>query len=421
MISRPHSNAPRRRLPGCRLAPVKSQSTPSGNHASTGVRNGIEITMTTNQEITTPRPFDREKGADVRLRNLAPWSGRQAFEVTTEYVDSTEQERRFVNVRGATDHNPGIDDKGLDRCIDRECLSRWVAGAETFADEQPLPAFALGSAFAAPILELTEAPRYIAFEITGRSGSGKRTLLRAAQSAWREPPFERVNPGRPPYRIYGPVLTGSQFCGGDSLAGAQDDWSYCFNSFAQLRRIDDYLPCDELDIEDWEHFREGREDDCLCASLGVLEFERCGTDQANDLDELRPKSRGIARIPVEWKFGIWRTLPRGFTSPKQAAAAWRDITRVNHTGPINEFVACLAADYFRDSDQVRREINEDIRKFVELSNVDTSIDRALRLAESFGIVYSAAERARRYGLLPLGGLDQLILEVYRSALPWEGF
>jgi hypothetical protein len=377
--------------------------------------------MTTNQEIMTPRPFDREKGADVRLKKLAPGSERQAFEVTTEYVDSTEQERRFVNIRGATDHNPGFDDKGLDCCIDRECLLRWVAGAETFADEQPLPAFALGSAFAAPILELTEAPRYIAFEITAGSGSGKRTLLRAAQSAWREPPLELVNPERPPFRIYGSVLTGSQFCGGDSLAGAQDDWSYSYMTIAQLRRIDEYLPCDELDIEDWENLGEGHEDDCLCASLGVLEFERRGTDQPDDLNQLRPKSRGIARIPAEWDFGIWRTVPRGYASTKEAAAAWRDITRVNHTGPINEFVACLAADYFRDGDLVRREINEDIRKFVELSNVDVSIERARRFSESFGIVYSAAERARRYELLPLGGLDQLILEVYRSALPWDGF
>jgi putative DNA primase/helicase len=279
----------------------------------------------------------------------------------------------------------------------------WKEGVAKPAKDHLLLQFALMVMLTAPLLRLSDRFDNFGFEIVGRKGRGKSTLLRLMCSV-----AGGIGGGSSEnhyYRNFHTTLNGLEptmarhadlpLCleeanlfavGGSSraLSNKLKDAVFVLGSGASKDRFGSPTPATVRTV----YFLTTN--DSFAEVVGTdSESARAGQDRllTIPLGEDRPHS---------WLDSV----PDGYADAGEFVGQLVSAAARNHGHALPLFLRGLVNDLAADEAGLKEQIGRYVGDFRRRANIDPTEGSPKRVAEAFGLVYAAGELARRYGVLP---------------------
>ncbi len=282
-------------------------------------------------------------------------------------------------------------------------LASWAADVAAPLAEHDLAAFCMMLMFAAALLRLTNRSDNFGFELVGEAGKGKSTLQLVIATAagpavgdgdttyWRSL-NSTVNALEETLQAYqdmplildeAALLSGS---GRTEVRGlVMRDLAFRFSDGRPRHRFRDPVgPRARL---------------VYLMSSNRSIYSLLGTSHAAETTAIADR---LITLPVlsERPFGVFDRCPEGYSSTGAFADALRVAASQHYGHAMPAYLTYLVERQAKAPEKLRRAIADYMGRFVERSGADQNDGSQLRVAEAFGLVFTAGCLAKAAGVLP---------------------
>ena len=306
------------------------------------------------------------------------------------------------------------------KCLRKGSAATWYEGSDILED-QFLLTFLVMTAFAAPLLSLTDRIGNIGFELAGLKGLGKSTAQQMVASATGGGVEQ---PGR------------NYWISGNTTPNGLETEFPVHNDLPMI-------------IEELNLYAAGESDRTRATKIDELIFRLSdGTIKARHQAARQQPSRFIyvasTNVPLaqvllgyrkevsdaaadrlltlplnDREYGIFDSLPDGFVSGRQFAEHLTALAAKHHGVAMPRFLRRLVADRAQNEAKLKKRIQRYMIEFRKRVGVDENNGSATRVADAFGLVFAAGMLAKSYkalgGNLKCGKSALLAYELNRSA------
>ncbi|ESX14451.1 hypothetical protein X768_01630 [Mesorhizobium sp. LSJC265A00] len=276
-------------------------------------------------------------------------------------------------------------------------LASWQREIGTIIAKQPLPLFALGVAFAAPLLRFTKQlnPQ---IEFVGDPECGKSSAGFLAASVWAGDPTSEV--------------------------GGGESWDLTLNGLDQHKadHSDSLLFLDEAALLDssttagrgavkqavFKVAKKGGKkrytDTTIAPNVNVSLFSTSNMPIL-ELLKLKDLSGGaittrMITIQIAKGKGLLDSLPDGFKDMTEAINKLLDIVNREHGTAGQTFAHRLVLESAADEKDLIQRIRNLVKRFRALMRLEQQAKGSARVEEVFAIIYAASYLARKWGVIP---------------------
>lgn len=261
---------------------------------------------------------------------------------------------------------------------------------------QQLATFVLAMAFAAPLMDLVAHEHNYVFVLVGEPGTGKSTLQQLAASVV----------GPPTHRASIPFVV--------SLTQLMDKSRGSLAMYRDLPLIIDHLAEYLVAATSTQHLQvlrlvtsqlltgviDGGGHPIRTIALFSSTVPLLAALGANRKDHRSLDGR-ILTIPIpQGQHGVFDSLPPSANDSQAFSHALIAAAEANHGTAFARFMEMLTRKRVDDASKLAARINGDISRFCESVAIDPNCGAAVRIANTFGLVYAAGKLAQRYRCLP---------------------
>ncbi len=288
------------------------------------------------------------------------------------------------------------------KCAKAGKFKKWYRYVALPLQGQHLATFLLMSAFAAPLLRLTNRVGNFGFEIVGKKGTGKSTLQFLVSSAlggvgqgsnghyWvtLDTTYNALEKTMKHHSDMPIIMDEANLFAADATprtrAGLFQALAFKLGSGSLKSRYGEFQEAD------YRLIFITSSNEPLATLLGQsTESARAAADRllTLHLDDAR-------------QYGVFDFLPKGYASSSQFAQDLMRAADANHGHAIKRFLARLVAETTSDEGALRDKIQGYIDRFCEKAAVDKNDGSEVRVASAFGLVFAAGKLAQEYDVLP---------------------
>ena len=280
----------------------------------------------------------------------------------------------------------------------------WKRGVKRIAKGQPIVTFMLMVPFMGPILTLSRVRENAGFELSGAKGVGKSTLQQLATS------------------VIGPALEPI----------GKNYWITANTTMNALetempRHADAVMVIEELSVmyagatekvranqmrefvfrmaqgAGKERFKETAQQGARFVWITSTNDPIAALINKHGGDAAEAAGDRLLALPIgnNRKHGIFKApLPKGCSTGEDAARAISNLVADNYGNPFRIFLQAIVKERSENEAGLKRKIDAFIVEFRDAVGVDGNIGSEARVADIFGLAYSAGRLAQSYGALP---------------------
>ena len=316
---------------------------------------------------------------DILLLSKTGWQNEKLFTTPTWQASTEECGTLFVDCS-----------EEEEKCFSQKnSLKEWQEKIAIYGEENPLIAFALAAAFAAPLLKPLSMNGF-GFHFFGASSTGKTTLLRIAASAWGPPGKSIKN-----WNATSTALEGTAVLHNDTILCldeiSQADPATVFEAAYQLANGQGKgrgtVTGGTQNRQTWL---------LLVLSNGEIGFDTLAKSKGGSEAMAGQRARMI-NIPADagHEMGIFTKLPEAFSDPAQVSMMLNQNVEKAFGFPAEKFVMA-----FCEMDQPVEHFRTKMNQFIQSLDLDSHDGQVKRVAQNFALVAVAGEFAAEMGILP---------------------
>lgn len=297
---------------------------------------------------------------------------------------------------------PAAIDVHRHKCAQTGKFKHWYNRVAKPLEGQHLATFLMMTAFAPPLLSLTDRVGNFGFEIVGRKGTGKSTLQYLISSALG-------GVGQGPGGHYWVTL--------DTTYNALEDTMKLHSDLPIIMDEANLLAADARPSERAALFkalafrlgsgslknRFGSLDETDYRLVFIISSnEPLATLLGQSTESARAAADRLLTLPVEdgRPHGVFDRLPDRYSSGSEFAHDLMRQAGRHHGHAMRRFLTQLVKTRAADEAALKRKIQKRIRQFRKKAGVDEDNGSAVRVADAFGLVFAAGKLAQEYGVLP---------------------
>ncbi|WP_426051632.1 DUF927 domain-containing protein [Brevundimonas sp. SL161] len=292
-----------------------------------------------------------------------------------------------------------------DKWTSEGTLKAWRKGVAKPLSDQSIPMFVVMLAFAPPLMRLMPPWTNPGFELVGRGGTGKSTLLKLASSVYGGTGGASGD-GKRYWESWNVTVAGveTRLPGHTDCLLLLDELNALSGggtTAAKRKSYNDILFSLADGIERGRHREKRGRQHSLCylsTSNTSLVQELCG----GDAEVVRAASDRLLTINANAGagLGVFSSLPTGFASSGELVESLKEAANANHGVAIRAYLQALVNEMDADTDALTERLGEWSRTFERRALPPAPTGSQVRTASNFGLVYAAGKLAQAYGVLP---------------------